>query len=68
MFTCSRLRQDLNLVTVSPAVENTLSAGVDVAGMHRYFLATYETKGKRCSFDFHHSSGDVSLLSGRSYR
>ena len=31
---------------VSPVVENTLSASVDVAGIHRYFVATRATKGK----------------------
>ena len=43
MFTCSGLRQDLSLVTVSLAIENTLSAGVDVAGTHRYLLAICAT-------------------------
>ena len=47
MFTCSGVKQDLSLVTVSPAVENTLSAGVDVAGTQRYFLATCATQGNR---------------------
>ena len=65
MFTCSGLKQYLNFVTASPAVESTLSAGVDVAGMHKYFLAT---KRKQCSLGFHHSSGDVSQLSCRSCR
>ena len=37
------MRQDLSLVTVSPAVENTLSAVVDVAGTHRYLLAISAT-------------------------
>ena len=48
MLTCSGVKQDLNLVTVNPAVENTLSAGVDVIGMVRYLLATRETRGNLC--------------------
>ena len=40
MIKCSDVKQDLDLVAVNPAVENTLSAGVDVIGMVRYLLAT----------------------------
>ena len=32
------VKQDLSLVTVSPALENTLSAGVDVAGTQRFHI------------------------------
>ena len=45
MLTCSGVKQDLNLVTVNPAVENTLSPGMDVIGMVRYLLATREIIG-----------------------
>ena len=45
MLTCLGVKQDLNLVTVNPAVENTLSAGMDVIGMVRYLLATQEIIG-----------------------
>ena len=50
-------KQLLNLVTISPAVENTLSEGVDVAGMQSSRFATYDTTGKRAEFSFHHFSG-----------
>jgi hypothetical protein len=33
------LRQALLSVIINPAVENTLSAGLEVAGIARYFLA-----------------------------
>ena len=49
MLTCSGVNDDLSLVTVSPAVENTLSDGVDVAGTHKNRLAIICIKGKRCS-------------------
>ena len=45
MLTCSGVKQDLNLMTINPAVENTLSAGMDVIGMVRYLLATREIRG-----------------------
>ena len=48
MLTCSGVKQDLNLVTVNPAVENIRSAGVEVIGMVRYLLATHETRGNLC--------------------
>ena len=48
MLTSSGVKQDLNLVTVNPAVENTRSAGVEVIGMVRYLLATRETRGNLC--------------------
>ena len=46
MLMCSGVRDALDLVTVSPAVENTRSVGVDVAGTVRYLLATCEIRGK----------------------
>ena len=66
MFRCQK--QDLNLVTVNPAVENTLSAGVDVIGMVRYLLATHKTRGNLCWFSFHHSKGCSSLSIGLSFK
>ena len=36
MLTCSGVRRDRSLVTVSPAAENTRSEGTDVAVMHKY--------------------------------
>ena len=45
-------------VPTSPATENTRSAGVDVAVMARYFLASLANKGNLCSLTFHHSRGD----------
>ena len=37
MLTCSDVRDDLNFITVNPAVENPRLAGVDMAGTVRYF-------------------------------
>ena len=48
MLTCSGFKQDLNLVTVNPAVENTRSAEVDVIEMVRHLLATRATRGNLC--------------------
>ena len=39
MLTWSGIRRDRNLVTASPAAENTRSEGTDVARMHRYTSA-----------------------------
>ena len=50
MLTCSGVKQNLNLMTVNPAVENTLSAGVDVIGMVRYLLAIREARQNLCWF------------------
>ena len=50
------LRQFLNFVTVFPAVENTLSEGVDVAGIDRNTLARQAMLGNRSAFTFHHRS------------
>ena len=47
MLTWSGVNDDLSLVTVSPAVEKTLSAGVEVAGTHKYFFAKNAIKGNR---------------------
>jgi len=45
MFTCSGDRHDLSFVTVNPAMENTRSAGVEVAGIVRYFRAMHDNRG-----------------------
>ena len=45
----------LALVIVSPAVENKRSEGLDVAGMHRNFLAKAATWGNVGSWTFHHA-------------
>ena len=68
MLTCSGVKQDLNLVTVNPAIEITLSAGVDVIGMVRYLLAIRETRGNLCWFSFHHLNGGSSLSIGLSFK
>ena len=39
---------------ISPAVENTLSAGTEVAGMQRKCFATLAIVGKRSAFFCHH--------------
>ena len=53
------LRQLLCWVTVFPAVEKTLSDGVDVAGMFRKAIAILHNKGNRLLLDFHYKVGDV---------
>ena len=45
ILTLSGLRLALWQLTISPAVEKTLSAGTDVAGMQRYFLASLARVG-----------------------
>ena len=42
MSTFSGLWLDLSLFTISPLAENILSAGTDVAGIHRICLATLD--------------------------
>ena len=66
--TCFGFKQLLNLVTVSPAVEKTLSEGVDVPGMQNSRLATYDTTLKQGAFSFHHFSGFSRLGKGGSVR
>ena len=43
--TWSPVSLDRSLVTVSPALENALSAGADEAGTHKYFCASLNSKG-----------------------
>ncbi len=54
---------DLNLEMVSPALENTLSAGADVAGMHRMRLAKRAICGNLVSRCLHHCNGSLHHLS-----
>ena len=49
----SRLR---SLVTINPILENTRSAGVDVAGIAKYCFANWDRHGNDDDFIFHHSS------------
>ena len=58
--TCSGVRLDRKQETVSPATENTLSAGVDVATMDKYFLANGASTKNLLSLTFHHSRGEES--------
>jgi len=43
------------LLVTSPATENTCSAGTDVAGTHKYFLASFAKLGKLLLLWLHHS-------------
>lgn len=53
---------DLWAVTMSPAVENTRSLGTGVAGMERYALASWDSKGYWERLSLHHFRGQ--LVSG----
>ncbi len=55
--TCSDLRVLLCAVTMSPAVEKTLSAETLVPGMHRKPFASLDSSGYACSCSFHQLSG-----------
>ena len=55
------MRQLRRLVTVSPAVEKSLSIAVDVAGTHKIDLATLNKWVNLSSFIFHHSKRFVFL-------
>ena len=55
MSTLSGLRLALFFVTIFPEVENILSEGTDVAGMHNSCLATLDRVGSHSAFVFHHS-------------
>ena len=48
-----------NLLTVTPAFENILSDGVDIAGIHSKLCAITANLGKRLALSFHHSRGLV---------
>jgi hypothetical protein len=52
--------RDLNLLTTTPAVENTRSDGTDVAAMHRYCLARYAISGNLFWLIAHHCMGSTS--------
>ena len=47
--------------TILPAVEYILSDGTDMAGIARYFCATFEIAGKWEAFSFHYCRGSVLL-------
>lgn len=44
-----------------PALEKALSDGTEVADMHRYFLAYFESLGYLFSLFFHHCNGHIFL-------
>ena len=45
MFTCSSVRFILFLVIMLPNAENDLSAAVEVAWIHKYFMASLANRG-----------------------
>ena len=55
LSTLSGLRLALFFVTIFPEVENILSEGADVAGMHNSCLATMDRVGSLSAIVFHHS-------------
>ena len=64
--TLSTLEEDIHslcFVKVSPSLENTLSAWVDVAGMQRYFLTSWIRVGYCNLLALHHSIGSKSSSS-----
>ena len=61
MLTCSGVRREHSLVTVSPAAENTRSDGTEVAGMQRYCRANFDSPGNLLPFTFHQSAGLYSI-------
>ena len=48
-----------SFVIVSPAVENNLSVGAEVAGTARIFLANFACSGKRVALFFHQYRGST---------
>lgn len=56
--------RDRSGLRVSPAVENTLSDGVEDAWTHRYFSAKADSIGNVSLF-IHHQSGTVFGWNGR---
>ena len=57
MFIFSERRQDRFSLAMHPATLNALSAGTEVAGTQRYFLAMYDNAGKSFSFCCHQFKG-----------
>ena len=53
MFTLSGVKLDLCLFTIRLAVENSRSAGTEVAGIHKYCLASLANVGNFSLFFFH---------------
>ena len=67
---CTRLLFIARKVSIStclgerfPAAEKIRSDGVEVAGMHRKYLASFDSVGKRPSFSLHHLRGSSLLES-----
>jgi len=58
----SPARQFLFEVIMFPAVEKALSDVVDVDGIHKYFLASFEIIGYLLPFSAHHVNGQAFLL------
>ena len=63
MSTLEGLRLALRRLTISPALDKTLSDGTDVAGIPKYLRANMVRRGYRPPFNFHHCKGLV-LISG----
>lgn len=63
MSTFSGERRERLALTISPAVENTLSLATEVPGTQRYLLACFETQGNLCWCNFHHWNGLPSIWS-----
>ena len=61
MFALSGRIRDLSGLRVSPAVENTLSEGVEEAWTQRYFSARDDNSGNASLF-FHHQKLALSLV------
>ena len=68
MLTCSGVRRDSSLVTVSPAAENTRSEGINVVVMHGYLRANLASLGNLIPFTLHQSVGVQSRGGGGSLR
>ena len=59
MSTFSGFKLALLLFIIKPLVENILSKGTEVAGIHNSCLATFDKMGLRWWFNFHHLSGSL---------
>lgn len=59
--TWSPIRLALFWEQIFPAAEKICSEGVDVAGMHRRDLASFDSVGKRTLFSLHHMRGSSFL-------
>jgi len=63
LLTLSGLRDERKQVTMFPLVLKTLSEEELVAGMQRYFLASFESRGYILWDSIHHFSGSSSASS-----